>query len=464
MNIVLTRKRIFLCLIFSMLLCAVLYRDSFSSYFFQDDWFTLRISRVPTIPVFFKIFIPRTDVIYYRPLGMQFPFWILQSLFGINPIPFHVLTFLVHCLNIVLVYILIRLLVKKNLIALLSAFYYSISTIHYIPFFWSSTFAFVAGPTAFFSSFILFLVYLRNKTKRFYIFSVLIFFLGLFINEIVSVLPLILFLYILLFNYRSKINSVLPYFILTVAFFTLRFIYFSPPTSGLYQIGLDKHVLNNLEGYILWSFNWPEEMKAQLINFYTINKQFIEDFTSYYYVFIFSLVLNIWLLLLFPLFNVEKLVKKEFLSLVFFSLFWFIIALAPVIFFPKHSFSYYLPIPIVGLLILCLSLFYTLYETVERKNRFLSSGAVMVLLVNWVLIAATTIEFNSKIHWANRRGKISRSLVSKTIKSYPKPITQRYIYVPFSSENKLALNDQDAFKVLYENEEIITVYGNNQAK
>src|SRR3990167_8621943 len=71
---------------------ASLYKDAFSSYFFQDDWFSFRISNARTVADFLSFFSPRSDVIYYRPLGMQLPFFLMQRFFGLSPLPYRLLS------------------------------------------------------------------------------------------------------------------------------------------------------------------------------------------------------------------------------------------------------------------------------------------------------------------------------------------------------------------------------------
>src|SRR3989344_6564769 len=89
----------FLLLSLSFLVAVLLYLPAINGYFFQDDWFTLKISNAENINSFLGFFVPRSDVIYYRPLGMQIPFFLLSSLFGINPIPFKIFIVLIHLLH-----------------------------------------------------------------------------------------------------------------------------------------------------------------------------------------------------------------------------------------------------------------------------------------------------------------------------------------------------------------------------
>ena len=128
---------------------AFLYKDSFTGYFFQDDWFSFSISKVQSVNDFLSFFIPRTDVIYYRPFGMQIPFFLMRSLVGLNPFYYHGVIFLTHIGNMFLVFQLTKLLTKRLFASFLVSFLYTTSAVHYIPFYWFSTYSFVLGPTFF---------------------------------------------------------------------------------------------------------------------------------------------------------------------------------------------------------------------------------------------------------------------------------------------------------------------------
>ncbi|MBI3379793.1 hypothetical protein HY029_03510 [Candidatus Gottesmanbacteria bacterium] len=448
-------KSIILFLVFSIFVSLFLYRSTINAYFFQDDWFTLRISQVKNLSEFYQFFIPRNDIIYYRPLGMQVPFFILRLLFGLNPLPFHILTIVTHAVNIVLVYLLIRLIRKDSFTACLSSFLYAVSAIHYIPMFWSSTYAFILGPTYAVASLIFFILSFRKKENLFYCLSLVSFFIGLFVNEMLTVLPIILLLTQFYFN-KLNIKRLLPFFLTVFILLTWRFYIFPPPVRDAYQLGIGKELLNNIKAYILWSFNWPEEMKAQFITFFNINPQFIREFSWYFWPFIITFLTSIILMFLIPLFLIFS--KGYHLGkLLIYSSLWFITGLLPVIFFTQHSFSYYLPISIIGLLLLLSSMFKYLFDLIHKTSKELAFILIMILLINWSYCTYITIDFNAKIHWAPRRAELSKTLVTEIEKNYPRSL-KKVIPVSGSSENRLALNNQDALKVIYNDESIVTAY------
>ena len=373
----LLNKSNFIALFLIIILVGLLYRSSFSAYFFQDDWFSLRISKVETLTDFIKFFIPRSDVIYYRPLGMQIPYFILNNFFGLDSFIFHMTAYFTHSINIILVYLLVKKLLNKDDLSLLAAYLYGISSLHFIPFYWFATFSFVLGPTFFLLSFLGFIIFLENKKKYYYILSFLFYVLGLVTNEIVFILPLILFFYLLLIRQEKKfILRLIPFITLACLILFFRFKFYPPTITESYQWQINKEILTNLKGYLIWSLNWPEEMKAQLVNFYTFNSRFVREFYSFFIIFIITGFVNFIFLFLLPIFTAVK--KKDFAPLLF-GFCWFLTALLPVLFFTKHSFSYYLAIPILGLLFSSLKYF---QEFFQNKSRQVYLFFCYVILIN----------------------------------------------------------------------------------
>jgi len=441
----------------SIFLSFLVYKSSITAYFFQDDWFSLKISNAKTLTDFFGFFIPRKDVIYYRPLGMQLPFFIWRSLFGINPLPFHAVVFITHAVNIALVYLLIRLIRVDTFTALLASFMYGVSAVHYTTMFWSATYAFVLGPFFLFLSFILYLLSVRRKSRNIHLLSIGIFILSILTNEITAVLLPILLAYQLYIK-KLDFKRLLPYFISVTSLFFLRFLMFPPPVSGSYEIGLSKEILLNLRAYFLWSFNLPEEIKAQFVNLLSLNPQFVKDFNRYFWLFAATFFISIMAYVVVPF--ITMIGKKDRRSNLFlFGISWFFIGLLPVIFFTQHSFSYYLSISLVGLLLSLTVSFKSLIDFLYSRNKLVTLLVIIITLINWSISTVVTIDFNSKIHWAPRRAQLSRMLVDKALKLYPLGnLDSNYIFVRPSSEYKLSLNNQDAFRVIYNNDDLITAY------
>jgi len=439
-------------------LSLVLYKDTFSAYFFQDDWFNLKISIVQFSDIF-SFFIPRQDVTFYKPFGMQIPFYFVHSLFGLNPLPFHILAFITHTLNIILVYLISLKISQKKNVSLFISFLYGTSAIFYTQLFWPSAYSFLIGPTTFFLALLLFLEFIDIQRKIFYYLSLIIFSIGIFTNEMVNVFPLIISFYLLVFGLRKFWKYPIPFFIISITLILARFTLFPPPLEGSYQIVFGKHILTNLEGYILWSLNLPEELKAQLVSFWKLNPLFIQNFPQLTRLLYVSLFISLCAFCLFPLFYIQRATTIERKKILL-GLGWFILSLLPVIFFSKHSFSYFLAIPAAGFYFTLGTL---LFIYISKAQKIFSFILVTIIILNWLITSYSTIDFNKNVHFAPRRSKISQELVDRAKKNYPFQKQKSIIYVPDSSENKLSLNYQDAFQVIFGNN-IITVYGSPPAR
>ena len=162
----------------------VLYKDAFSSYFFQDDWFSFRISNAWAVADFISFLAPRNDVIYYRPLGMQLPFFLMQRFFGLSPLPYRLLSLFTIIAASVVVYKLIDDIIRNKIASLFAAFLYATSAVHYIPMYWFATYAFVLGPLFVFLS----LWFFRKNI----IYSIIFHLAALLTFEIAVVTPVLL--------------------------------------------------------------------------------------------------------------------------------------------------------------------------------------------------------------------------------------------------------------------------------
>ncbi len=464
MNLIKTIRRnqtLFVGSIFSIFLTFGIFYSAFSAFFFQDDWFSLSISRVQNFFDILKFFIPRPDLIYYRPLGMQVPFFIFQYLFGINPLPFRIATFLLHLINGFLVYKILYIFINNKNWAKWGALLYLTSSIHMIVFYWAATFAFVLAPLLYFWIFIL---YTKGNNK----FGLLIFIIGLLTNELLLSLPLTIFLWEFLYQKSKNMLKTITYFVCTAIYLIFRLKSAYLPLGGNYALVTNiKTTFIVLRNYFLWVFQWPEETANQFMSFVKLNPLFFKIHITYMLSFLTVLILAIIIFLIIPglyLIKNKKQISDNIQTSIF-GLGWFFITLSPVLFFSQHAYSYYLPIPFLGILIFGLSISYKAYKSMKLNNNFIL-GLCTVFTVVWVVGSMTNIHFNQIYHWAPRRAEIS-GLIVKTMKQiYPTLPQNAVVVIPVNADksdnNRWALNDQQAFKIVYNDTTIKTYYGKNE--
>ncbi len=428
----------------------ITFKSSFSAYFFQDDWFSLSISRVTNIAQIFKFFIPRSDVIYYRPLGMQIPFAVSQFIFGLNPLPFHIVTFIIHLLNGLLVYFLIKELLSNKNIAIFGTFLYLISATHGIIFYWSATFAFVLAPFFYFSSVLLYF-------RKHILISIVLFVMGLLSNELLISLPVLLLIYELVLGKR-EFKKLAIYFILTFAYLVMRWQYLPNVQQGDYQLQLGfKQLLLNLRDYCLWALNWPNEIHNQFSSFLLLNLTFMKNFLFQITTWMINTLLVLFVIGLSLLNFIRNSTSRH---IMIFGGMWFVIGLMPVLFFSQHAFSYYVPVALVGLIVVLGSSVANLSKTINPVQYI-----ILLLFIGSGLYAASllTMEFDYYTHWAPRRSQLSQKFITNIRNKFPTLLPGFTVVVKHSgssSEYQWAMGDENALKVIYNDDSISTLYLN----
>jgi len=369
-----------------------LFYPSLNYYFFQDDWFVLNWARTGDLASFFKF---RTDIIYWRPLTMPIFFKIGRTLFDLNPFGFHLITFFFHFINIILVYILFRILKISRKTSLISSFLYGTAAFHFVPMSWLSTTSYVIGSTFIFSTLILFLA------KKI-IFSFIFFLVALASSEFtLIVIPILL---ILEGINKPTLKKILPFLIISAFYLIARFFIFPLPSIDQYEIVLRPRILTNLFWYFVWTFNIPEKMST-IFFFSKPKSSIIASFQFFKY-----LALPIVLIIIFFLtafmskLNVKKIIKGPG---------WFIFGILPVLFLPEHAFPMYLTIGTVGLFYLfALSL-----EKLQIKNNLL----FLTFSTIWLISSYLTLSFTKETHWVVNEQAVSRSYLNYILNKVKKP-------------------------------------------
>jgi hypothetical protein len=430
----------------------LLFWPAFHFYFFQDDWFSLLISNVGSIGDVLRFFLPRTDVVYYRPLGMQVPFYIAQSLFGINPMPFRVATLSIHFINGIFVFLFLRHFLKLKWLSILGAFFYLTSATHFTIFFWAATFAFVLAPFFYFSSLLSF-VFGRKVVAWF------LMFIGLFANELLVTLPAILTVLLLLQKKTKQISSLIPYYLLSLGYLGLRLQTNQFSNDQSYAlVNSVSQLMRTLRNYYLWLFNWPETISDQFVKFFTLNPVFWAGFKTYVLAYLAITIIWFGLFLLLPLLLLAyRKQLKTVVPLSVFAIVFTIITLSPVLIFSHHAFSYYLPVPLVGIILLSLLLF---QKALAKSSKTLKAGLLCLVITAWYFAAYQNIQLNLLVHWAPQRALKAQAIKTKITAAYPRLNDNASVFVGGGDEMKWALGDQNALWVLYHNTTIKTVYTN----
>lgn len=308
---------------------ALVFYSAISYYFTADDFTWLKWAAQAKLADLQNYFLDAKGF-FYRPL-IRIVFYLGHLFLGLKPYGYHLLSFSLHTLNSIAVYLMAILLTGSNLVAFLSGLFFLLHPIHAETVFWISQYSGILTAFFYFSSFLGFIKWAEEKQWFKWLCyggSLLLFALALCSYELAVTLPLVLLLYLIVYqDFRLKkgwllnIVPLLPYFILLDLYlWTRNIIARAHPLSGDYSYNLKNFVFNffgNLIGYF-------GEMIAGLrfIPFYDQARVYfrLNKNLSFFLVFL-GLVLLVLLR--------RKRVKLERLTV--FSLGWFVIALLPVL-------------------------------------------------------------------------------------------------------------------------------------
>ena len=444
----------------------VLYLPSLSTFYTHDDFFHLSIANANSLKEFINFFsLTKAPEGWglYRPLTTQVFYFLTIKFFNLNPLPLHFISFGVLFINIFLVHELARVITRNTNTSLLTAFLYGASATHFGHMYFLGAFQELGMALFFLVSVLTFVKFEFHKKLKFYLISFASFGLALLSKESAVVLPFVLFLVWSFgkaikkktYSFRNLVKYLIPYFGLLAVYFFFRIKYygFAQGESYIWDFSIGR-LVNTLGWYGIWSFNLPE----MLVDFVQPGLKFnpnLFKFWSKEIIPIFILFATILLTLLYKVFkNLKKLfTNQSSLSLFLFCIAWFFLTLLPVLFLPLHKFTFYLTLPLIGIVIL------TSYLLTAKRQHFVAS----LFMITWLILSFMTLGLTRKTHWITQGAETAqnvhnyfiaeRGLVSniKTIAFYD---TQDDIDLPWSPTAllKVVLSDQNYFKVFWKGE------------
>jgi len=339
--------------------------------FFQDDFFALVTTKISSFGDIWRLFLPVSEAVYWRPLGIQLYFGLMQF-FGLGqPIWFHLASLSVHLLNTYLVYRLIRSLRASpsdgrsaaiSRIAKLAAFFWGTSPIHYFALGWAVNFSFILVVTW---SILAILASKEGKIFRAIVFLIL----GLATNEMAVVIPGL----VILATGRKRIRLA-GSMLAGVAFYVIWRLTVGIKVQGDYGLSLAAPI-SAFRWYGLWILGWSDIVRDFIRWGIVFRPEFTKTFPGVVSIYLIEIGVLIWLA------KGEwknKTLVKHFL--------WTIIGLTPVLLFQSHLYSHYAAIAAVGF-------YWWLAEIVVKRERRL------LLMLTWVMVAAATLGLSYKVSW-----------------------------------------------------------------
>ena len=315
------------------------------------------------------------------PQGHYWPiiytsFWIEYQIWGAKPYGYHLINIILHAINVLLLWILLRRLAIPG--ALLAAAIFALHPVHVESVAWITERKNVLSAMFYLIAFLYYMKFEENGHRKDYIVSLIIFVCALLSKTITVSLPIAILLY--LYWKRDKLS--IKDFINTVPFFAAAFIitllclwvYKSTyPVESTLSL-LDKFIV---AGWSLWFYAWKLLLPVNLIAIYP--RWNIDPSALWQYIFsigFFVVIIALWFLK-------NKIGKGSLAAVLFFA-----ITLAPLLniidqpaytemtFVNDHA-QY---LPSIGLIVLFAA------SMVKLKNRYMNektgiAGGVILILI-----------------------------------------------------------------------------------
>ena len=429
-----------------------IFYPSFNYYFFQDDWFVLNWVTNNPITSFFAF---RTDIIYWRPISMPILFFVVNKVFSLNPLAYHLIAYSFFILLMFSIYKLFNMLLKDQKMASVGAFLYGVWSIHFISLSWFSTTSYILGPFFIVWSLIKFLEFSSTGKKLAYILSFLFFIFAIASTEFAILIPVIIFVHSVIYKKKIIFKLLLPFSLIIVTYMILRFVIFPIPSEGDYSLSFNTTLIKNFGWYILWALGFPERFNTLI--YPALPKESLNAFLEFWKV---SLPASLLSILIFS--RVVIFFKKN-LKVNIFAIVWFIVSLTPVILLSNHSYPVYLSLAGIGFILLIVSTF-------RSANYFLIVG----LMLLWLITSYANIDFTRKTHWIPNEQAVSEAytqyakskrptISDDTVLILRRPdnyfaIDHNFVLVESEDTLKLSLSDQNAMKVVYGHKNLQSIY------
>ncbi len=398
-KIIIFIKRNWLVIV-SLLISFLMFYPALSSFFTHDDFYFLKISKAQNISEFAKFFDPLHDpehIGVYRPLPLRAYYFLGTSVFNLNPLGQRVISFVTFFINILLVGYLVRVLTKKDNIAGISEFLYAVSVTHFGQLYYIGAYQELLITLLTLLSVIFFA---KSKILPSFIFFVM----GLMCKETAVVIPGLLGAVYLFQNWGGKrkpsfkklLLSLLPFVLLTVVYLYLHFFHLGTIEGDSYVWNFSPtKALNTTLWYFLWSLNLPEmlvdfvgpgiHLNPNLMKFWS--PQIIPIFILFgieVVIVVYSLVKSI-----------KSKAEKNLKFVILFSAFWFLATILPVVFLPLHKFTYYLTLPLVGVVLII--------STLISMN----TKKAVVFGIVWLTLSLFSLKLTINTNWITQGVGIS---------------------------------------------------------
>src|SRR3989344_1665630 len=236
----LARVKFFLVILLVLSISLYLFKSVFNYYYFGDDWFNFKITKVDSFGDYLAFFKFREDIPVYRPIALQTFFFFLNTFFGFNAFVVRLINFALLAFSYMLTMNLLTKISGSKQIGFLASSIWVTASIHFMnlaainynligTFFWLITF-------------LLFIKFCQTQ-KKIYYFSTFIFFLlsiGSF-ELALTWIPIVIFYYIFIIenSFSRTVKIFFPYMVTATIYLILRLIYVKFPPIVEYYVAFN---------------------------------------------------------------------------------------------------------------------------------------------------------------------------------------------------------------------------------
>jgi hypothetical protein len=355
-------------LVLPVLLLVVFYWPGLTTWFYQDDfgWLNLRHDVHSARDLAAALLAPKAHG-NMRPLGEN-AYWLgLSAIFGVEPLPFHICTFVTQAASLLLLGSIVRRLVAWAPAGLCAQILWLINPGLAPAMGWSSIYNQVLSGFFFLLAFYFLMRHIETGRRKHEVAHWTAFVLGLGALEINVVYPALAALYVV-FHARPYLKRILPMFAVSAAAVAAHF-YFAPPAhAGVYAPHVGSAIAATLWTYWRWAVVATPLSTAACV-----------------------ILLIVW-----------GLRRGETTALV--GTAWFVLPLLPYLVLPDHKMTYYLAVPAVGIAIIGA-------YALGSLRKFAVAWRVATVLVI-VLYTATSVRASwTQTVWQHARGEKVEDLV-----------------------------------------------------
>lgn len=387
------------------------FSSSVKTYFLGDDFITLwNIKTRKHLTNFLLLFYPE----FSNKLLIRFTvnlFWILQyKLWNLDAQKYHIMNILLHSGNAILVFVLLKIILKENIVPLITALIFASHPLTAEAVIWISGNHWLLCAFLYLLTLLCFYKWISTNISIYYVGALILSLFTFFANEIGITLPLILFLIYrtsLFLPYgpgsmqsAKKFSSLIPFVLLLCIYLIARF-------KLVEDVGVYKENYFLLKNWLNWIIRLPSLILFPL-NSYVFENPWVR--VSYKLAITVFIVLS---LLMHKKNSEFSIIKKK----MFFAIFCGVITLIPVMplvwrigyEFKSLEHSRYLYLPLINFSLFLSMLF---VPKIQKQSFHLLIPAIVIIILN------TFLNIRSNKVWVEA-GDLARLIPQKVFQLYP---------------------------------------------